>query len=264
MSAPTEARGVVPPPGRAAPAADIPSAGFIVAALYVEKSGAYYDLAGVDPWDVDRDARTYAGPYPVVAHPPCERWGRFWNGGMAWRGAPKQLGDDGGCFAAALAAVRRWGGVLEHPAGSLAWREFGLLTPPERGWGAADWQGGWTCRVDQGHYGHPARKPTWLYAVGAALPALRWGASAPEIPADRSDKWRARAARDGVCVLLSRRQRAATPQTFRDLLISIAQSAQIPSQDGDPARVGTARGLLSLDYPGRVANDPGPAGGFSA
>jgi DNA (cytosine-5)-methyltransferase 1 len=38
MSAPTEARGVVPPPGRAAPAADIPSAGFIVA-----RGAAYYN-----------------------------------------------------------------------------------------------------------------------------------------------------------------------------------------------------------------------------
>jgi hypothetical protein len=42
----------------------------------------------------------------------------------------------------------------------------------------------------------------------------------------------------------------------------------IPSQDGDPARAGTARvsslGALSPHYPGRVANEPGPAGGFSA
>lgn len=45
-----------------------------VAALYVERDGAYYGLEHVDPWDVERDARTYAGPWPVVAHPPCNTW----------------------------------------------------------------------------------------------------------------------------------------------------------------------------------------------
>ena len=45
-----------------------------VAALYVESDGPYAGLDGVDVWDEARDARTYAGPYPVVAHPPCARW----------------------------------------------------------------------------------------------------------------------------------------------------------------------------------------------
>jgi hypothetical protein len=51
-----------------------------VAALYVEPQGCYVGVPGVDPWDEARDARTYAGPHPVVAHPPCQRWGRFWHG----------------------------------------------------------------------------------------------------------------------------------------------------------------------------------------
>jgi len=198
----------------------------MVAALFVETGGVYAGMAGVEPWDEARDARLYAGPHPVVAHPPCQRWGRFWNGGMAWQGEPKRLGDDGGCFAAALAAVRRWGGVLEHPAGSLAWKAHGLIPPHEAGWSVADWQGGWTCRVEQGHYGHEAQKATWLYACGADLPSLVWGRSSPAIPAHRSERWRARAAKDGVCVLLSRRQRAATPVPFRDMLLAIARSAR--------------------------------------
>src|SRR6185437_17018118 len=41
----------------------------MVAALYVEKNGVYYGLPDVDPWDKERDARNYAGPFPVVAHP---------------------------------------------------------------------------------------------------------------------------------------------------------------------------------------------------
>ena len=39
-----------------------------VAALYVEPDGPYAGLDGVEVWDEARDARTYAGPQPVVAH----------------------------------------------------------------------------------------------------------------------------------------------------------------------------------------------------
>lgn len=46
----------------------------IVAALFVETGGAYFGLDDVDPWDITRDARQYAGPHPVVAHPPCSTW----------------------------------------------------------------------------------------------------------------------------------------------------------------------------------------------
>ena len=42
----------------------------MIAALYVETDGCYYGLPGVDPWDEARDARTYAGPHPVVAQLP--------------------------------------------------------------------------------------------------------------------------------------------------------------------------------------------------
>lgn len=156
-----------------------------VAALYVTRAGAYFGLPDVDPWDEARDARLYDGPHPVVAHPPCQRWGRFWHGSTR---KPHQykLGDDAGCFAAALASVRRWGGVLEHPADSKAWGAFCLSTPPrDGGWIRADWplNAGWTCYVEQGFYGHDSRKPTWLYAAGVSdLPELRWGRGEQRIP----------------------------------------------------------------------------------
>ena len=148
----------------------------MIAALYVETDGAYFNLPGVEPWDAKRDARRYAGPHPVVAHPPCERWGSFWPGSpvQVARGIRFKKGDDGGCFAAALDAVRKFGGVIEHPRGSHAWAHFGILRPPNvGGWVATDW--GWTCCVYQGHYGHKALKPTWLYYVGPTPPALKWG-----------------------------------------------------------------------------------------
>lgn len=108
-----------------------------VAALFVQPRGCYVGLPGVDPWDEQRDARKYAGPHPVVAHPPCERWGRYWFGGPSAK-VRRAKGDDGGCFAAALNSVRRWGGVLEHPACSSAWKAFGQ---PRRAAGLAVGQG---------------------------------------------------------------------------------------------------------------------------
>jgi hypothetical protein len=198
-----------------------------IAALFVETNGCYFSLPHVDPWDRDRDARAYAGPHPVVAHPPCERWGRYW-GGAPWQKGDqrKKMGDDNGCFAAALDAVRTYGGVIEHPEGSHAWRHFGLNAPPRKGgWVVADFQGGWTCCVEQGWYGHRARKATWLYAVETDLPSLRWGRA----PGDfvrledgyHSKEERARAVKTGACQRLSKKQRAATPAEFRDLLISM-------------------------------------------
>jgi hypothetical protein len=183
----------------------------VIAALFVATGGAYFGLPDVDPWDEARDARKYAGPWPVVAHPPCQRWGsRWW---WAGRGKPRHTkGADGGCFISALTSVRQWGGVLEHPANSGAWRWHGLNSPPRcGGWVSADFHGGWTCCVEQGHYGHRARKATWLYAVGVQLPSLAWGRSSATGLVDHMSG-------DG-------RERSATTPQFRDLLISIARSA---------------------------------------
>jgi hypothetical protein len=179
-----------------------------VAALYVERGGVYYGLPDVDPWDEARDARLYAGPHPVVAHPPCGAWGVFARQGWTTR----SLGDDDGCFAAALRAVRNHGGVLEHPACSSAWKAHGLLQPPMGGgwlW-SGDGQG-WTCTVEQGHYGHQSRKPSWLYVVCGALPPpeLKWGQAITE----------------GNYNNIATTKRRRTPPAFRDLLLSIARSA---------------------------------------
>lgn len=202
----------------------------MIAALYVQTGGAYFGLPNVDPWDELRDARTYSGPHPVVAHPPCERWGRYWFGGPSCK-VRKVKGDDGGCFKAALAAVRRWGGVLEHPADSAAWGAFGLMPPPRwGGWVAADFEGGWTCCVDQGHYGHRAKKATWLYANGVReLPSLVWGRSKATVRLDAgyhsAEERRRRARCDGAIERMGYRERAATPAAFRELLLSIAAGA---------------------------------------
>lgn len=111
----------------------------MIAALFVEPGGAYYGIADVDPWDEERDARLYPGPWPVVAHPPCARWSKL-AGLVEARWGKHKRGEDGGCFASALESVRRWGGILEHPAYSAAWWTFALPRPP--------YSGGWVRGIE--------------------------------------------------------------------------------------------------------------------
>ena len=146
-----------------------------------------------------------------------------------------KTGDDGGCFSKAIECVRAFGRVLEHPARSKAFRRFGLGTPRVGVWTESDDGIGHIVQVDQGHFGHAAKKPTWLYAVGCNLPALPVKPS-PETwrnDSDKSERWKARAEKDGVCVLLSKKQRAATPVAFRDLLIKMAESSVVLSADDE-------------------------------
>ena len=218
----------------------------MIAALFVEKGGCYYapELAGrVDPWPEERDARLYTGPHPVVAHPPCERWGRYWSGGPSAK-VRRTKGDDGGCFREAIHAVRRFGGVLEHPEASHAFAAHLLPAPPHAGgWTpVCDGWRGFVCCVEQGHYGHRARKKTWLYVAGsafpAALPELKWGPSSGERLDEgfhsKAERDAARAAGVPPRKRLSSRENLATPVGFRDVLLAIARAAApLPVQPGE-------------------------------
>ena len=73
-----------------------------IAALYVETEGCYFGLPGVDPWDKARDARKYRGNFPVVAHPPCQRWGKLWAGQPLAIICPAQTGATDCCATCAL------------------------------------------------------------------------------------------------------------------------------------------------------------------
>jgi hypothetical protein len=198
----------------------------MIAALYIDALGHYPQMPDVDAWDVKRDARLYRGPLPVVAHPPCQLWVNF--AALNYKrygGEHNRPGNDGGCFAHALWAVRTFGGVLEHPAGSNAWEAYGLKRPdmvvegkkkaPAPYWTRTD--DGWTCEVWQSAYGHKARKRTWLYYCGDQPPEdPKWERN----PGTHQCGWF-----DRIKPTLSKRESSATPQAFADYLVALAKRA---------------------------------------
>lgn len=169
-----------------------------VVALYVQKRSIYRQL-GVECFDIERDARSYGGWLPVVAHPPCRAWGRL-------RAFAKPRDDEAALAFHALLCVRECGGVLEHPAGSSFWTAAELPLP-----GAGfDRFGGWTLPVNQQDFGHRAPKATWLYVVGCLpkdVPAfgLRLGVAPGRIEA------------------MGKAERERTPEAFARWLIELAR-----------------------------------------
>lgn len=193
-------------------------------ALFIDpRRGPYPRLLGPDRcWGLpDRDAFMYDQTGPVIAHPPCAPWGAL---SWRWKQAGGVEGDNewsAGPFAVQM--VRLYGGVLEHPARSQLWKHADLPRPgdPPDAWG------GWTLEVDQCRWGHPARKQTWLYIVGAAPENL------PPIP-----EWREpthvidtpRAAKDGDYSKgrhLPKSQRHITPLDFAKWLVQITEAVNV-------------------------------------
>lgn len=204
-----------------------------IAALFVATNGPYFNLVGVEPYDEERDALTYHGPHPVICHPDCARWGRYWSGGPNPRAKRRKLGDDGGHFKFSLNAVRTYGGVLEHPAHTHAWEAFDLDRPFREGGWALCRDGGFVCQVEQGHYGHKARKATWLYAFGVEghlLPKLKWGPapSGPRLDLGFHSSAERRAKKHLIAGMeqtrLTVKENIWTPPAFRNVLIGIARS----------------------------------------
>jgi len=159
-----------------------------IAALYVLPDTVYRRL-DLDCWDITRDARTYPGPGPVIAHPPCGHWGHFSHNCTL-------PGKD--CGPIAVDQVRRFGGILEHPRRSHLFTHCNCPNEP----GQFDLWGGQVLDVNQYDYGHHAKKPTRLYIVGLARPVLLPPPHFFERLAPRP------------LTTLSRRQRQQTPLAF--------------------------------------------------
>ena len=170
----------------------------------------------------------------MVAHPPGARWGRSW-GGNPTQQPRLVLGDDEGCFAAALDAMRRHGGVLEHPEASPAWT--GLRTPhatESRRVVVTAWQGEWTCCVEKDTTGTAPARPQggtpWAARCLAPAGEERSGQSRRLETTPQPKRWRA--IKMEACQRLSHRERNATPEPFRDLLIAMAGTVKMKSETG--------------------------------
>jgi hypothetical protein len=122
----------------------------MISALFIARDSVYKTLPDVDCWDVDRDALNWPGGNPGVFHPPCRLWSMLAHFSKAPE-SEKELAIW------SVGQVRKWGGVLEHPAHSKLWKAAELPPP-----GRKDLFG-FTVSLPQQWFGHRAEKPTWLY-----------------------------------------------------------------------------------------------------
>lgn len=195
----------------------------LCAALFVQSDGCYSKMEGIDAWPEDRDATKYKGSLPVIAHPPCQRWGKMAKVNYSrWGGEHNKPGNDGGTFESALSSVNRCGGVLEHPAQTYAWGAFCLVKPIRGEWIKSGI--GWVCEVWQSAYGHRANKATWLYYVGKSKPFdLIWDTPKGTHQIGFQDQ-RGKAKNKPT---LSKKEANATPERFKLEMLKLALSSAI-------------------------------------
>ena len=178
-----------------------------VAVLFAREDSNYKAMPGCNVYDAQRDARSWPGGEPCIAHPPCRGWGRL--RGMA--------NPDPGEEANAVWAVRQvrtWGGVLEHPSLSTLWKCCKMAEPGQR-----DQWGGWCHPIMQSWFGHKAEKGTWLYIVGAEpdeLPGTPLSLEWPTHTVSTNSKYKR-------LPELSKALREHTPPTLAAWLVEVAR-----------------------------------------
>lgn len=180
----------------------------MIPVLFAMPDSVYKSMPAADVYDEARDARTYPGGRPIVAHPPCRAWSRL-------RMQSKHPPTEPALALWAVEQVRTFGGVLEHPAASKLWPAAGLPMPGC----PADTFGGYTIALEQFHFGHRAAKPTWLYIVGCPpwfLPVIPFREGEP------SHVVQTRKRGPGARPHLGKKERSATPPAFAAWLLDVA------------------------------------------
>lgn len=181
-----------------------------VAVLFARADSIYKTIPGCDVYDIERDARTWPGGCPVVAHPPCRAWGRL-------RQFAKPRHDEKALGLWAVEQVRLNGGVLEHPAESSLWIACSMPRPGR----APDQYGGWTAAIDQCDWGHKAQKATWLYIVGAHPD------ESPALPPKGTPTHVVRGDADAVLPSITKAEREHTPPELARWLVDLALRCRV-------------------------------------
>ncbi len=196
-----------------------------VAVLFARADSIYKTLPGCDVWDIERDARKWPGGAPVVGHPPCRAWGSYrFLPNLQVRPDEKALAMD------CVDLIRKWGGVLEHPAGSQLWKEKPLPAPGER-----DAWGGFTISHPQFHWGHKALKPTKFYICGIDrknVPPLPFKMGEPTHTQSTMTKEKLK--RPGAKPELLKKDREKTPPALAEWLVELARRTRKPAAPVTP------------------------------
>lgn len=179
-----------------------------VSILFVRKDSVYKTL-GVDCWDIERDATNWPGGNAIVCHPPCRAWGQLSHFAHPLPGE-KELAIQ------SVEWIRKWGGVLEHPAASRLWPTLNLPKP-----GKYDEYGGFSVCIDQFWFGHKAVKKPLLYIVGCnqcQLPSIPLRLDAIEYVVDKSKNNKGKTPQK----YLTKPEREHTPLKLAQWLIEVA------------------------------------------
>lgn len=183
-----------------------------VAVLCAATNSIYHTLPGVDVYDVKRDARTFPGGVPVIAHPPCRSWSAY----CAHQAKPAEGERELGLWC--VEQLRECGGILEQPAHSRLFRAAGIPKPDEGERG-----GLWSMLVWQAWWGYPMKKATWLAFSGVDPAAVL----VPYRPHDcNGDRRRQQ--------VMSKNQRAATCPAMARWLVGVARLATPNPEDPQP------------------------------
>lgn len=132
--------------------------------LFTLPNSEYKKFSFTDCYDESRNALTYTGDAPIIAHPPCRLWGRL----SQFSKAPQV---ERLLAIWTIIQIRKNGGILEHPSGSRLFKKMRIPLD-----GSPDNYGGFLISINQHWFGFKARKKTFLYILGCSRSQL------PQIP----------------------------------------------------------------------------------
>lgn len=113
----------------------------MITVLCALENSIYHAIPNLDVYDKKRDSYTYDGTNKIVAHPPCAQWSKL-------RSFANEDKKEKELAFFCLEKIQKYGGILEHPHGSLFFKEAGIKP---------------TIVVNQSWFGFPAEKKTSLY-----------------------------------------------------------------------------------------------------